>query len=141
MKGARVLFDITRNSFKTMFVKTRVYFITNLFNSSLIFTSKVYKIYINCISVYQLAPYGKSKFLPSQVCEYWEDTRLCLLHPHSVKIVKIRSFSWSVFSRIRTVSLRISSYSVRIRENTDQKKRIRTFFTHCLSARLIWVKE
>ena len=34
-------------------------------------------------------------------------------------------FSWSVFSRIRTECeeiLRISLYSVRIRENTDQKK-------------------
>ena len=52
---------------------------------------------------------------------------------HCVKSVKVRSFSWSVFSRIRTEYgkiLRISSYSVRIRENTDQKKlRIWTLFT------------
>ena len=39
---------------------------------------------------------------------------------HCVKIVQIRSFFWSVFSRIRI--LRISPYSVRMRENADQKK-------------------
>ena len=56
---------------------------------------------------------------------------------HCVKCVQIRSFFWSIFSRIRTVYgeiLRISPYSVRIRENTDQKKlRIWTHFTQCLS--------
>ena len=50
-----------------------------------------------------------------------------------LKSVQIRSFFWSVFSRIRTEYkeiLRISSYSVRMRENTDQKKlRIWTLFT------------
>ena len=43
---------------------------------------------------------------------------------HSVKIFRIRSFFWSVFSRIRTEYgeiLRISPYSVRMKENTDQK--------------------
>ena len=30
-------------------------------------------------------------------------------------------FFWSIFSGIRTVSLRISPYSVRMRENADQK--------------------
>ena len=42
-----------------------------------------------------------------------------------VKSVQIRSFLWSVFSRIRTIYgeiLRISLYSVRMRENTDQEK-------------------
>ena len=42
-----------------------------------------------------------------------------------MKSVKIRSFFWSVFSRIRTEYgevLRISPYSVRMREKTDQKK-------------------
>ena len=44
---------------------------------------------------------------------------------HCVKSVQIRSFFWSVFSNIRTEygeMLRISPYSVWIRENTDQKK-------------------
>ena len=58
-----------------------------------------------------------------------------LFHPHCVKSVQIRSFFWSVFSRIRTEYgeiLRISPYSVRVRENTDQKKLgIWTLFTQC----------
>ena len=44
---------------------------------------------------------------------------------HFVKSVQVRSFFWSVFFRIRTEYgdlLRKSLYSVRIRENTDQKK-------------------
>ena len=52
---------------------------------------------------------------------------------HCVKSVQIRSFFWSVFSRIRTEYgeiFRISLYSVRLRENSDQKKlRIWTLFT------------
>ena len=43
---------------------------------------------------------------------------------HCVKSVQIRSLFWSVFSRIRTEYgeiLRISQYSVRMQENTDQK--------------------
>ena len=51
------------------------------------------------------------------------------------KCVQIRSFFWSVFSRIRTDhgEIRsISPYSVRVRENTDQRKhRIWTLFTQC----------
>ena len=42
-----------------------------------------------------------------------------------LKCVQIRSLFWSLFSRIRTEYgeiLRISPYSVRMRENTDQKK-------------------
>ena len=48
-----------------------------------------------------------------------------LLEIDCVKSVQIRSFLWSVFSHIRTEYgeiLRISPYSVRMRENTDQKK-------------------
>ena len=52
---------------------------------------------------------------------------------HCVKCVQIRSFFWSVFSRIRTEygEIRsISPYSVRMRENTHQKKlRIWTLFS------------
>ena len=52
---------------------------------------------------------------------------------HCVKSVQIPIIFWSVFSRIRTGYgdlLRKSSYSVRIRENTDQKKlRIWTLHT------------
>ena len=55
---------------------------------------------------------------------------------HCVKVVQIRSFFWSIFSRIRTEygEIRsISPYSVRMRENTDQKKlRIWTHFTQWL---------
>ena len=54
---------------------------------------------------------------------------------HCMKSVQIRSFSWSIFSCIWTEygDLRSSSpYSVRIREDTDQKKlRIWTLFTQC----------
>ena len=54
---------------------------------------------------------------------------------HCVKSVQTQSFFWSVFSRIRTEYgeiLRISPYSVRMWENTGQKKlRIRTLFTQC----------
>ena len=54
---------------------------------------------------------------------------------HCVKSVQIRSFFWSVFSCIRTEygDFRIKSlYSVRIQENTDQKKlHIWTLFTQC----------
>ena len=44
---------------------------------------------------------------------------------HCLESVQIRSFFWSVFSRIRTEygEIRIiSPYSIRMRENTDQKK-------------------
>ena len=54
---------------------------------------------------------------------------------HCVKCVQIRSLFWSVFSRIRTEYgeiFRISPYSVRMWENTDQEKlRIWTLFTQC----------
>ena len=59
---------------------------------------------------------------------------------HCVESVQIRSFFWSVFSRIRTEYgeiLHISPYSVRMWENTDQKKlRICTLFTQCLCYRI-----
>ena len=52
---------------------------------------------------------------------------------HCVKSVQRQSFFWSAFSRIRTEYgdiLRISPYSVRMRENTDQKKlRLSAIFT------------
>ena len=55
---------------------------------------------------------------------------------HRVKSVQTRSFFWSVFSGIRTEYgeiLRFSPYSVRMWENTDQKKlRIWTLFTQWL---------
>ena len=54
---------------------------------------------------------------------------------YCVKSVEIRSFFWSVFSHIRTECGDLfgkSPYSVRIRENTDQKKLgIWTLFTQC----------
>ena len=58
---------------------------------------------------------------------------LVSISKHSVKCVQIKSFFWSVFSRIRTVygEIRsVSPYSVQMRENTDQKKLcIWTLFT------------
>ena len=54
---------------------------------------------------------------------------------HYVKSVQIRSFFWCLFSRIQTEygEIRsISPHSVRMRENTYQKKfRIWTHFTKC----------
>ena len=54
---------------------------------------------------------------------------------HCVKSVQIRSFFWSLFSRIRTEygkTRSISPYSVIMLENTDQKKhRIWTLFKQC----------
>ena len=44
---------------------------------------------------------------------------------HCMKSVQIRSFFWSVFSRIQTEygeGLRIPPYLVQMQENTDQKK-------------------
>ena len=59
---------------------------------------------------------------------------------HCVKSVQIRSFFWSIFSRTRTVYgmiLRISPYSVRMRENKDQKKlRIWILFTQWMAVRV-----
>ena len=56
-----------------------------------------------------------------------------MIEIHCVKSVQIRSFSWSVFSRVRTEYGNLWSkfpYSVRILENTDQKKlRIWTLLT------------
>ena len=70
---------------------------------------------------------------------------------HCVKSAQIQSFFWSVFSRIRTEYREIrsiSSYSFRMRENTDQKKlRIRALFTQCpfccfplISAIILFIK-
>ena len=57
------------------------------------------------------------------------------LRLHCVKCVPVRSFFWSMFSCIRTEYgdlLHKSPYSVRIQENTDQKKlRIWPLFTQC----------
>ena len=50
-----------------------------------------------------------------------------------MKSVQIQSFFWSVFSRIRTEYreiLRIPPYSVRMRENTDQKNSVLGHFSH-----------
>ena len=58
-----------------------------------------------------------------------------LIFHYCVKNVQIRSFFWSVFPHIRTEYrdiFRISPYSVRIWQNTDQKKlRIWTLFMQC----------
>ena len=53
---------------------------------------------------------------------FWFHKRPCIMFckKHSVKSFQIRSFFWSVFSRIRTEY--ISLYSVLMLGNTDQKK-------------------
>ena len=57
-------------------------------------------------------------------------------HFHCVKSVQLQSFLWSVFSRMWTEYreiLCISPYSVRMQENTDQKKLCMwTLFPQCL---------
>ena len=64
---------------------------------------------------------------------------------HCLKSVQIRSIFWFVFSSIRTEygDLRSKSlYSVRIQENTDQKKlRIWTLFTQCILQRSVFHLE
>ena len=52
---------------------------------------------------------------------------------HCVKSVQIRSFFWSLFSRIWTEygEIRsVSQYSVRMRDDTDQKKTPYLDFVH-----------
>ena len=75
---------------------------------------------------------------------YWKLTkrthegRLYILLVHCVKSVQIRSFFWSVFSRIRTENgeiRSISPYSVRIWENTAWKNSVFRHFS--LSGTLI----
>ena len=55
------------------------------------------------------------------------------------KNCRYSEFFWSVFSRIRTEYseiLRVSQYSVQMRENTDQKKsEYRPFLTQCGGSR------
>ena len=61
----------------------------------------------------------------TQCCLYRDSPTLIPLLTHCMKSVQIPIFFWSVFSCIRTEygeTLRISPYSVRMRENTDQKK-------------------
>ena len=61
-------------------------------------------------------------FSPAKNCQTWVKNGL---HHHCVKSVQIRSYFWSVFSGIWTEygDIRIRSpYSVRMRENTDQKQ-------------------
>ena len=56
---------------------------------------------------------------------------------HCLKIVQIRRFFWSVFSRIRTEcgEIRsISPYSVRIRENTEQKTSVFGHFSRSVKS-------
>ena len=69
--------------------------------------------------------------------QMFKDKPTPLLAIHCVKSVQIRRFFWPVFSRIRTEYgeiLRIFPYSVRMRENKNQKKlRIWILFTQ-------WIK-
>ena len=54
--------------------------------------------------------------------------KIATISPHCEKSVQIRSLFWSVLSCIRSKS----PYSIRVQENTDQKKLcIWTLFTQC----------
>ena len=76
---------------------------------------------------------AKTSFSFEYSVKVYEFIAFIFYQVHCVKCVQIRSFFWSVYSRIRTEHLRIrriSPYSVRMRDNTDQKKiRIWTLFT------------
>ena len=78
-----------------------------------------------------------SNFLLKTNCNksVWFQAWRRLYQPHCVKSVQIRSFFWSVSSRIPTEYreiLGIPPYSVRMRDNKDQKKlRIWAHFTQC----------
>ena len=70
-----------------------------------------------------------------KLCSYYHH----LLHCHCLKSVQIRSFFWSVFSRVRIEygEIRIiSPYSVRMRKNTNQKK-LRIWTLHIVYQPLI----
>ena len=71
----------------------------------------------------------------SNIEDFSEDILLHKCGLHDVKSVQIRSFFWSLFFHIQSEYgeiLCISPYSVRVRENTDQKTlRIWTLFTQC----------
>ena len=81
---------------------------------------------------------------------YWKKSITCFSwllrnlskYIHCVKSVQIRSFFWSVFPCIRTEYgdlLRKSPYSVRVLENTDQKKlHIWTLFAQWYFAEHLW---
>ena len=92
--------------------------------------------------LYRVFRQGKGKLqqcnIPTDIVSRYKHNTIkistkVLWHEHCVKCVQIRSFFWSAFSRIRTEYgeiLRISPYSVRMQENTDQKKlRILILFT------------
>ena len=68
-----------------------------------------------------------------QIRSYFWSVFSRIRNEYGEKNVQIRSYFWSVFSLFRTEYgeiLRISPYSVRMRENTDQKKlHIWTLFT------------
>ena len=78
--------------------------------------------------VFQIIAFHNSQIVKTKICEIFGNH-------HWVKSTQIRSFYWSVFSRIRTEygEIRgVSPYSPRMRENTDQKKlRIWTLFAQC----------
>ena len=109
---------------------TVTYLMRNLYRQFLIPSHKVYYDLSLC--------FGLSRLL--EICTLWlmlswyfsASFEAC----RCVKCVQIRSFFWSLFSRIRTEygEIRsISPYSVQMRENTDQKKLpIWTLFTHCV---------
>ena len=100
------------------------------------FSSKKYSLYspecenvILCIAILlKAADYlqMRSNYLPAV-------SFLVRIDTHCVKSVQIRSFFWAVSSCIRTEYgdlFRKSPYSVRLQENTDQKKlHIWTLFT------------
>ena len=95
---------------------------------------------MNGSSYFFLLTISKINSVNAQIYSQW----------HCLECVQTRSFFWSVFPRIRTEYgeiLRIYTHSIRIRENTDQKKlRIWALFTKCedcwpWTKALIWKRE
>ena len=79
-----------------------------------------------CCAHDDLCPYDVLSFGPLS-------NLVVLINFHCVKSVQIRWFFWFVFSRIRTEYgkiLRISPYSVRMRENTNQKNSVFGHISH-----------
>ena len=74
--------------------------------------------------------FGKFCVRTEWIISYWfEFMTTDFIASHCVKSVQIRSFFWSVFSCIQYLRSK-SPYSVRIQENTNQKKlHIWTFFS------------
>ena len=128
-KFARKLYELTRNDCHVYIVKTKRIFYTAV-HITLWWRMWGLLLWTYCECYFRELPFASL----SDIKDVKENSDLpssatydINIHDekHCVKGVQIRSFSWSVFSCIRTeyVDLRSKSpYSVRIKENQDQRK-------------------